>query len=101
MRHCSHVVMVEREVLVDASLRGQVVATMADLLGRMLRRDRPVTEGSRLEDELGMSSSQGVQLILDLERDLSIMIDVEDLDQDEMATVGDLADYITAHATPQ
>ncbi|GAA1762465.1 hypothetical protein GCM10009681_36960 [Luedemannella helvata] len=74
---------------------------MANLLVRMLRLEQPVTEGSKLEDELGMSSSQGVQLILDLERDLSIMIDVEDLDQDEMVTVGDLADYITAHATPQ
>ena len=87
--------------MIDDSLRRRVVATMADLLVRMLRLDRPVTEGSKLEDELGMSSSQGVQLILDLERDLSIMIDVEDLDQDEMVTVGDLADYITAHATPQ
>ncbi|WP_344083242.1 acyl carrier protein [Luedemannella helvata] len=93
--------MVEREITVDASLRQQVVSTMANLLVRMLRLEQPVTEGSKLEDELGMSSSQGVQLILDLERDLSIMIDVEDLDQDEMVTVGDLADYITAHATPQ
>ncbi|GAA3290974.1 hypothetical protein GCM10018962_40940 [Dactylosporangium matsuzakiense] len=74
---------------------------MSDLLVRMLRLDRPVTEASQLEEELGMSSSQGVQLILDLERDLSIMIDVEDLEQEELATVGELADYITAHATPQ
>ncbi|MFB9408903.1 MULTISPECIES: acyl carrier protein [Dactylosporangium] len=82
-------------------LRQQVVSSMSDLLVRMLRLDRPVTEASQLEEELGMSSSQGVQLILDLERDLSIMIDVEDLEQEELATVGELADYITAHATPQ
>lgn len=87
--------------MVDAALRQQVVTSMADLLVRMLRLDQPVTEASKLDDELGLSSSQGVQLILDLERDLSIMIDVEDLDQDEMATMGDLADFITTHATPQ
>lgn len=87
--------------MVDVPLRQQVVASMSDLLKRMLRLEQPVTEGSKLEDELGMSSSQGVQLILDLERDLSIMIDVEDLDQDEMVTVGDLASFIAAHATPQ
>ncbi|MFI5913230.1 acyl carrier protein [Dactylosporangium sp. NPDC051541] len=84
-----------------AELREQVVASMSDLLVRMLRLERPVTEGSKLEEELGMSSSQGVQLILDLERDLAIMIDVEDLEQEELATVGELADFITAHATPQ
>ncbi|WP_432989376.1 acyl carrier protein [Dactylosporangium sp. CA-233914] len=88
-------------VEVDGSLRQQVVATMSDLLVRMLRLEQPVTEGSNLEDELGMSSSQGVQLILDLERDLSIMVDVEDLEQEELVTVGQLADYIAAHATPQ
>jgi len=86
---------------VDGSLRQQVVAAMAALLKRMLRLDQPVTEASNLEDELGMSSSQGVQLILDLERDLSIMIDVEDLEQEELATVGELADYIAGHATQQ
>jgi acyl carrier protein len=93
--------MVGREVTVDAAERGQIVAAMSGLLVRMLRLDTPVTEESRLRDDLGLSSSDGVQLILDLERDLSIMIDVEDLDQEEMTTVGDLADYIAAHATPQ
>ncbi len=60
-----------------------------------------VTEHTKLADELGMSSSQGVQLVLDLERDLAIMVDVEDFDQDEVATVGDMADYIAAHSTPE
>lgn len=93
--------MVDRQVAVDAQLRTQVGATMTDLLKRMLRLDFPVTESSKLADELGLSSSQGVQLVLDIEQDLNIMIDVEDLDQDEIATVGDMADYIAAHSTPQ
>jgi acyl carrier protein len=93
--------MVGREVIVDAAARRQIVEAMSGLLVRMLRLDTPVTEQSRLRDDLGLSSSDGVQLILDLERDLSIMIDVEDLDQEEMNTVGDLADYIAAHATAQ
>jgi acyl carrier protein len=93
--------MVGREVIVDAAARQRIVEAMTRLLVRLLRLDAPVAEDTRLRDELGLSSSDGVQLILDLERDLSIMIDVEDLDQEEMHTIGDLADYIAAHATPQ
>jgi acyl carrier protein len=93
--------MVGREVAVDAVERHQILEAMTRLLVRLLRLDSPVTETTRLRDDIGLSSSDGVQLILDLERDLSIMIDVEDLDQEDMNTVGDLVDYIAAHATPQ
>lgn len=93
--------MVDRQVAVDGPSREELVAAMGNLLKRMLRLDVAVTEHTKLADELGMSSSQGVQLVLDLERDLAIMVDVEDFDQDEVATVGDMADYIAAHSTPE
>ncbi|MEE3921412.1 phosphopantetheine-binding protein [Micromonospora sp. BRA006-A] len=52
-------------------------------------------------DDLGLSSSLGLELLLSLEDELEIQIDVEELDEDRMATLGDLADYITANSTPR
>jgi acyl carrier protein len=86
---------------VDPALRQRVVDSMAHLLMRILRRDLPVTEDMKLMDELGLSSSVGLELLLELEEELEIQIDVEELDQDEMHTVGDLADYIAGHSIPQ
>jgi acyl carrier protein len=88
------------DTTVDGELRQRVVDTMCDLIVRMLRLQTPVTADTDV-DELAMSSSQSAQLILDIESDLSIMVDVEDLDADEMCTVGELADYIVSHSTPQ
>jgi len=89
------------EATVNAALRQQVVESMTTLLVRMLRRDQPVTEDMKLMDELRLSSSMGLELLLELEEELSIQIDVEELDQEQTQTVGDLADYIAGHSTPQ
>ena len=83
----------------DAPPRDQVVDRLTVLLTRMLRPDAPVTEQPQLMDELGLSSSLGLELLLALEDELEIQIDVEELDEDRMATLGDLADYITANST--
>ncbi|KWV33157.1 MULTISPECIES: phosphopantetheine-binding protein [Micromonospora] len=74
---------------------------MTTLLTRMLKPEAPVTERTQLMDELGLSSSLALELLLELEDELEIQIDVEDLDEDRMTTVGDLADYITEHSTPR
>ena len=66
----------------DAPPRDQVVDRLTVLLTRMLRPDAPVTEQTQLMDELGLSSSLGLEL-----------------DEDRMATLGDLTDYITANST--
>ena len=93
--------MAGHEVTVDAALRQRVVESMTTLLGRILRRDDPITEDMKLMDELKLSSSMGLELLLELEEELSIHIDVEDLDQERAQTVGELADYIAGHSTPQ
>jgi len=74
---------------------------MAVLLGRILCRDSPVTEDTKLMDDLSLSSSLALELLLELEEELEIQIDVEQLDQDAMVTVGDLAGYIATHSIPQ
>ncbi|MFI5837388.1 4'-phosphopantetheinyl transferase family protein [Micromonospora sp. NPDC051300] len=81
--------------------RDEVVKSLTALLERMLRPDAPVTEGTQLMDELGLSSSLALELLLELEDELEIQIDVEDLDEDRMTTLGDLADHIVANSTPR
>lgn len=81
--------------------RDQVVKSLTALLERMLRPDAPITEDTQLMDELGLSSSLALELLLELEDELEIQIDVEDLDEDRMTTLGDLADHITANSTPR
>ncbi|WP_431922151.1 phosphopantetheine-binding protein [Micromonospora wenchangensis] len=93
--------MTESHTTTAPELRGQVVDTMVALLTRMLRPQAPVTVGTQLMDELGVSSSLALELLLEIEDELEIQIDVEDLDEDRMTTVGDLADYITQHCTPR
>ena len=93
--------MADPPVAIDAKLRKQIADNLTNLLGRMLRLDEPLSEDTRLDNELELSSSQSAQLVLDLENDLSIMVDVEDLDAEEMRTMGELADYVAGHSTPQ
>ena len=68
------------------------------VLPRVLREEVPaVSEGTRLMEDLGLSSSSTMELLLELESDLDIQIDVDDVDRSDFASVGSLADYIAGH----
>lgn len=83
----------------DTTLREQVVASMATLLPRVLRRELPdLSEDTSLFDELGLSSVTTLELLLQLEESLDIQVDVEDIDQDDLRSVRTLADFVTGHA---
>jgi acyl carrier protein len=83
----------------DAELRRRVVASMRTLLPRVLRHEAPdLPESANLFDELGLSSASTLELLLELEEDLEIQIDVEDIDQHDLVSIGSLADFIAAHA---
>ncbi|MFC0530800.1 phosphopantetheine-binding protein [Phytohabitans kaempferiae] len=85
----------------DIDLRPQVVQSIRTLLPRVLRKEMPdPTEQSRLMEDLGMSSSSTLELMLELEEDLALQIDVEDIDRDDFATVGTLADFVVRHLIP-
>jgi acyl carrier protein len=85
----------------DTTLRQQVVASMTTLLPRVLRRELPdLAEDTSLFDELGLSSVTTLELLLELEEELEIQIDVEDIDQRDLETIGTLADFIAEHALP-
>ena len=83
----------------DTTLRQQVIESMHQLLPRVLRRELPaLTEDTSLFDELGLSSVTTLELLLELEEALDIQVDVEDIDQDDLRSVGTLADFVTGHA---
>ena len=88
------------ETGLDPEFRQQVVGAMTTVLDRLLDRSEPVTEDMRLMEELGLSSTLGLELMLELEDQLMILIDVELLDGDQMKTVGDLATFVAGHSRP-
>lgn len=79
-------------------LREQVIDSLSILLRQMLGRDlADITAGTRLFDELGLSSSKTLELLLVLEEDLDIQVDVEEIERRDLASVGSLADFVVAH----
>ena len=92
--------MTAQEAGVDGDFRQQVLDTMTTVLDRLLDRPEPVTEEMRLAEELGLSSTFGLELLLEVEDRLMILIDVELMDADQMKTVGDLATFVAGHSRP-
>lgn len=87
---------------VDATLRERVVEAICELLPQVLKREVPdASEQTTLIDDLGMSSTTGLELVLELEDRLEREISVEDLGRDDFATVGTLAGYIAANLLPE
>ncbi|MBB4912209.1 3-oxoacyl-[acyl-carrier-protein] synthase III C-terminal domain-containing protein [Actinophytocola algeriensis] len=78
-------------------LRGRVVDTLGVLLGRLLGADLVVSEETRLFDELGLSSSKTLELLLALEDELDLQVDIEDIDRRDLVSVGSLSDFVVAN----
>jgi acyl carrier protein len=86
------------EQVIDQDLRERVVRGMSALLPGVLKREvADVSEGARLFD-LGMSSANTLELLLELEDELEIQIDVEEIGESDLESVGTLADFIARHA---
>jgi acyl carrier protein len=87
---------------IDPALREQVVETICDLLPRVLKREvSGASQATTLMDDLGMSSTTGLELVLELEDRLEREISVEDLGRDNFETVGTLADYVAGNLLPE
>jgi len=87
---------------IDPELRQQVVDTICELLPRVLKREvSGASESTTLMDDLGMSSTTGLELVLELEDKLEREISVEDMGRDNFETVGSLADYIAGNLLPE
>lgn len=82
-------------------LRHRVIDGLGALLSRVLRYDvGDVSEATRLRDELGMTSASTMELMLELEDRLGIEVDVDDLDEADVESIGTLVSYVVAHARP-
>jgi acyl carrier protein len=91
----------ENEILAeeaDTSLQERVFGSILALLPEVMSRELPGLSGeTKLMDELGMRSATMLELLLRLEDDLEIEIDVEEIDEAGMRSVGDLADFVADH----
>ena len=84
----------------DQDLRKRVVDSIGELVPAITGRDvAAMPEETRLFDELGLSSSKTLELLLALEEDLDIHVDVEEIDRSSLETIGSMADFVADHAT--
>ncbi|MFD7735962.1 phosphopantetheine-binding protein [Kitasatospora phosalacinea] len=75
--------------------RTQLISTICELLPVVLKREVSGADaGTALLDALGLNSTTGLELVLELEERLGLEISVEDLGRDDFATVGSLAAYV-------
>jgi acyl carrier protein len=85
--------------LPDTALRQRVFDAIAAVLPRVLDQETLVIAPEmKLMSDLGMRSASMLELLLELEDNLDIQIDVEDIDEAAMTSVGDLADFVASHA---
>jgi acyl carrier protein len=83
----------------DTTLRQRVIESIGTVLPRLLEREIPaVAESMLLMEELGLRSTAIIELLVELEETLDIQIDVEDIDRDDVNSVGELADFVASHA---
>lgn len=83
---------------VDPALRSQIVEHIFTLLPRVLKREvTEPTEEMNLMNDLGMSSTTALELVLELEEALEREISVEDMNREDFDTVGTLATYIAGN----
>jgi acyl carrier protein len=83
-----------------AGLRQRVFEAITVVLPRVLDRDAlEITPEMKLMSDLGMRSASMLELLLELEDNLDIQIDVEDITEAAMISVGDLADFVASHAS--
>jgi acyl carrier protein len=78
-------------------------ASIADrtkqVLGGMVGRDpASLTDDTRLFAELGMDSTNALELLMQLEDELGVRIDADNLQQSDLETVGSLTGYFAEQA---
>ena len=82
----------------DSAARERVMESIYAVLPDVLPASpagRPgLSEETRLMEDLGMTSAAALELMLGLEDVLEIEIDVEEIQPDDMASLGGLADFI-------
>ena len=83
----------------DSALRERVMESIHVVVPKVLALDAAVelSEQTRLMEDLGMSSTSTLELMLELEDALDVQIDVEEIEPSDLASLGALADFIAGH----
>ena len=86
----------------DPIFRTRIVDTVCGLLPDILKREvEGAGEDTTLMEDLGMSSTGALEIVLLLEENLEVEISVEDLGREHFQTVGTLADYVAGNVIPE
>jgi acyl carrier protein len=81
-------------VLVMESIRVVLPRVAPDAGAEVLE----VSDRTRLMEDLGLTSAATLELMLELEESMDIQIDVEQIQPDDLASIGALADFVAGHA---
>lgn len=85
----------------DSALRERIMESIHVVLPKVLSLDTDaaagLSESTRLMEDLGMTSTVTMELILELEDALEIQIDVEEMEPADVASIGALADFVAGH----
>ena len=86
----------------DPVFRAKIVDAVCGLLPDVLKREvEGAGESTTLMEDLGMSSTGALEIVLLLEESLEVEISVEDLGREHFETVGTLADYVAVNVIPE
>lgn len=85
----------------DSALRERIMESIHVVLPKVLSLDTDAAAGlcesTRLMEDLRMTSTITMELMLELEDALEIQIDVEEIEPADLANIGALADFVSGH----
>jgi acyl carrier protein len=85
----------------DSDFRDRVMESIyvvvPEVLGPGAGHAHELSEQTRLMEDLSLTSAATLELILALEDALDIQIDVEEIQPDDLASLGALADFVAGH----
>ena len=85
----------------DSTVRERVMESIHVVLPKVLSLDTGagagLSESTRLKEDLGMTSTVTMEMMLELEDALEIQIDVEEIEPADLACIGALADFVAGH----
>jgi acyl carrier protein len=89
--------------MTGSALRAQVMESIHVVLPTVLACGADdvvleLSEHTRLMEDLGLTSTATLELVLRLEEKMDIQIDVEEIGPADMASIGALADFVAGHA---
>ena len=90
----------------DSAFRERVMESIHLILPRVLAPETggaapEYSESMRLMEDLGLTSVSTLELMLELEEALEVQIDVEEIEPDDVASLGALADFVAGHAVAE